>query len=670
MKFLCDRCKTRYAIADDRVRGKILKIRCKNCSAVITVREGMDEGAAGEASRAEPAPARPGTATTAPPPPMSTTPSAPPPPPPPAALDEEWYVSKDGDQEGPFTLTEAQAWIAARTGDEDLHCWNEGFDDWLPVEKVSHFRGLRGAPRSRPATQQGSAVEREPEPKPLFAATLAAVEAEAAAAAPPPKPAPAPAPMASEIPPSKQPAAAPWRVPTPASGQPASPPLPKAGTPAVGVPSLPKAGTPAVGVPSLPKRGTPPAGVPKAPAPVASAPAPTVAEPTARPPLPTPFGATPRAPTGASAVVPAPTPPAPAPMPPAPTPAPTPPAPAPIVAAPPPRPVAAARFDHGVDDDGPELVDDEPPPRGPQAVTPAAAMPPDDDLDIGEVSRVVRLADLMGPRDAPPPAAAAPVRPVAKPRAPTAAFAAVGRSTGAVEAFSAAPTPSFDLGSSADLAPPPPPPRRRGPGLYIGLGLGAVALAVVAVILLSSSSEDTSGNATTGGTDDFSNLGYRPNDPTRPSGGTGPGTTVDVGSGTAKPVGSGTVRRPTGSGTGTNPNGSGTGSGTGTGKVEPTGTNPGLRELSPDDVFTMSARMEVGTRRCYERAMKADPFLKVSKIKATISVSAAGPVTDVRLSDKSDHPLGQCLIAAIKRWPFAASKDGIVSEFALVFEQK
>ena len=46
MKFLCDRCKTRYSIGDERVRGKILKIRCKHCSNVITVREGMqvDDG--------------------------------------------------------------------------------------------------------------------------------------------------------------------------------------------------------------------------------------------------------------------------------------------------------------------------------------------------------------------------------------------------------------------------------------------------------------------------------------------------------------------------------------------------------------------------------------------------------------------------------------------------
>src|SRR5688572_27633595 len=39
MKFQCDGCKTRYSIADEKVRGKVLKIRCKTCAAVITVRD-------------------------------------------------------------------------------------------------------------------------------------------------------------------------------------------------------------------------------------------------------------------------------------------------------------------------------------------------------------------------------------------------------------------------------------------------------------------------------------------------------------------------------------------------------------------------------------------------------------------------------------------------------
>ena len=39
MKFVCDRCQTKYSIADEKVRGKVLKVRCKTCQNVITVRE-------------------------------------------------------------------------------------------------------------------------------------------------------------------------------------------------------------------------------------------------------------------------------------------------------------------------------------------------------------------------------------------------------------------------------------------------------------------------------------------------------------------------------------------------------------------------------------------------------------------------------------------------------
>ena len=155
MKFLCDRCKTRYSIGDDRVRGKILKIRCKNCANVITVREGMTD-----ADAADPAPRARGKSTTEAPPVVQQQPAGngalgaafanalttqPP-----AALEEEWYVSIDGDQSGPFSLADAQRWVAGKAFDADLHCWSEGFDDWLPVDKVSHFRGLRKKPAAPP----------------------------------------------------------------------------------------------------------------------------------------------------------------------------------------------------------------------------------------------------------------------------------------------------------------------------------------------------------------------------------------------------------------------------------------------------------------------------------------------------------------------------------------
>ncbi len=47
MKFVCDRCQTKYSIADERVRGKVLKVKCKSCANVITVREARAHSSAG-----------------------------------------------------------------------------------------------------------------------------------------------------------------------------------------------------------------------------------------------------------------------------------------------------------------------------------------------------------------------------------------------------------------------------------------------------------------------------------------------------------------------------------------------------------------------------------------------------------------------------------------------
>ncbi|HTM23081.1 MAG TPA: zinc-ribbon domain-containing protein, partial [Kofleriaceae bacterium] len=128
MKFQCDRCKTRYSIADERVHGKILKIRCKNCSAVITVREGMDAApvaaaapaaavagggsalqGAFQAVMARPQPAAPidpGDSFRAP-----------------VHIAEEWYLSVDGEQEGPFGLATAKEWVLSRPTGEEIYCW-------------------------------------------------------------------------------------------------------------------------------------------------------------------------------------------------------------------------------------------------------------------------------------------------------------------------------------------------------------------------------------------------------------------------------------------------------------------------------------------------------------------------------------------------------------------
>src|SRR5215470_8678598 len=172
MKFQCDRCKTRYSIADDKVRGKILKIRCKSCEAVITVR---DAGAgpegprlvAGPAATAAPQPAvstaggkaraRPAAKTielaalsgsmAAQPEPATDTP------PPADPAEREWYLSVDGSQEGPFSAEEAQRRVAAKGPGVEMFAWRDDFTDWLPVEEVPilavHVRRLPPPPPRR-----------------------------------------------------------------------------------------------------------------------------------------------------------------------------------------------------------------------------------------------------------------------------------------------------------------------------------------------------------------------------------------------------------------------------------------------------------------------------------------------------------------------------------------
>jgi hypothetical protein len=68
---------------------------------------------------------------------------------PPDSYDVEWYVSIDGNQAGPFSLTQAQEWVRSNAADDEIYCWSDGFDDWLLVDKVRHFRDLRGP---RPAS--------------------------------------------------------------------------------------------------------------------------------------------------------------------------------------------------------------------------------------------------------------------------------------------------------------------------------------------------------------------------------------------------------------------------------------------------------------------------------------------------------------------------------------
>jgi predicted Zn finger-like uncharacterized protein len=127
MKFVCERCHTKYSIADDKVRQKILKIRCKTCENVITIRDAVVVNEPRAAS--EPRGVR----------------AVPPAPPPRAARVVEWHVAIEGRQEGPLPLQALVSRISAAPRGSEIYVWNEHLDGWKEPKSVPEIAAeLRG----------------------------------------------------------------------------------------------------------------------------------------------------------------------------------------------------------------------------------------------------------------------------------------------------------------------------------------------------------------------------------------------------------------------------------------------------------------------------------------------------------------------------------------------
>jgi predicted Zn finger-like uncharacterized protein len=162
MKFVCDRCQTKYSIADDKVRGKVLKVRCKTCQNVITVREPGTRSSVGGL-----APVRPSQRPSAPVqalggqgdseelPERTVLAKAPagffaetaqprrvtPPPPLPVGVGPgddgiEWFLALDGAQQGPFPRRILVDKVLALARNADVHVWNDRMDGWKPPKDV------------------------------------------------------------------------------------------------------------------------------------------------------------------------------------------------------------------------------------------------------------------------------------------------------------------------------------------------------------------------------------------------------------------------------------------------------------------------------------------------------------------------------------------------------
>ncbi|HVJ88294.1 MAG TPA: GYF domain-containing protein [Labilithrix sp.] len=219
MKFLCENCKAKYQIADEKVAGKTVRMKCRKCGHQIEVRAEITEtSVAGEMPRPSGAPptppqrgslatslsaAKPRAATSGAPnsalagafrtnvhdAPASTRGE-----PHSASLGlnvaDEWYVAINGVPVGPVRLSELRRKAASGAVTEESLCWQEGLEEWRPIRSIPELAEI-----VREAAQGGKAVGTPPDPPPAAPRAPSAARQPLASLAPrtstpppPPKP--------------------------------------------------------------------------------------------------------------------------------------------------------------------------------------------------------------------------------------------------------------------------------------------------------------------------------------------------------------------------------------------------------------------------------------------------------------------------------------------------
>ena len=116
MKISCQSCQAKYTIADEKVLGKVVKIRCKKCGATIVINGNEAQASAeGGGDQVFDYTAAPGT--------------------------EQWTVNvNDGDQRT-LTVQEVVAEYRAGVINDETFCWKDGMGDWLPLREIAALHG-------------------------------------------------------------------------------------------------------------------------------------------------------------------------------------------------------------------------------------------------------------------------------------------------------------------------------------------------------------------------------------------------------------------------------------------------------------------------------------------------------------------------------------------------
>ena len=173
MKFLCDSCKAKYQIADEKVAGKTVRMKCRKCGHQIEVRAAVTETSVASPPPRAPSgapprpPAKGGLATSL----SATKPRAPSPSTAPSSalagafksnvqdapasvdgetqsasielsVSDEWYVAINGVPVGPVRISELRRKAAAGAVTEESLCWQEGLEEWRPIRSIPELAAI------------------------------------------------------------------------------------------------------------------------------------------------------------------------------------------------------------------------------------------------------------------------------------------------------------------------------------------------------------------------------------------------------------------------------------------------------------------------------------------------------------------------------------------------
>ena len=143
MKVSCPACEAKYNIADDKVQGKKVKVRCKTCGSQILVNGTVPQTSSpNEQPHINAVPDK-----------ISVpSPSAAP------ANEDTWSVNFSETDERSLTAAEIADLAAQGLLGDEVYVWKDGMDDWVLITKVPELASAIAAAKKRAPTAAKSAV--------------------------------------------------------------------------------------------------------------------------------------------------------------------------------------------------------------------------------------------------------------------------------------------------------------------------------------------------------------------------------------------------------------------------------------------------------------------------------------------------------------------------------